>query len=561
MKRQAAWALAFALAALAGCQNDDAYVGGTHESYRCGSRCAVEQGAPADAGDWFFNAETDLGDAPEIVYPFEGAVHPTDLRRLTVHFLRGRSDFQVFRLRIEQPEGGVVYDFFTPCLALGRDGCRYLLEGAVWDHARADLLDKPARLTVTGSTAPVGFQKTSKAVSLDVVSSQLGNKGFYYWSTVSSYDGDPSKTAGIYRLPFGADQAQPFIMPGTATNDRQCGACHSVSRDGSTIAFTARDDVGGPDQRSGTLVAEGTAQPETPLFPVAPPNTYDSSMMALTSDGKRVLVAFEDKLALRVSGKDDPKHPPGDTIVTLGPADLGKKAGYFPEFSPNDDAVVLTLSNDPDSAIAVRQGDIAVLDYHRESDSFGDLNVIVHGTDELFHFYPTWSPDGQFIAFASAPVENDENGMPRKSYDQKKARLRLVRRTGGDVYELSRAMPGLDKWSTYPKFAPFSAGQAGDLMFLTFNSKVNYGLILDNDGRADDQRVAQLWMSAIDVSKLPDDPSSPPIWLPFQDPTQAGHLGIWTLEVRCRPDLGVDACGFGQHCKVETKTCVVDDPK
>lgn len=556
MRRQAA-ALALGVVALAGCRNDDAYLGGTRESYRCGSRCAVEQGAPADSGDWFFNDETDLGDPPEIVYPFAGAMHPNDLRRLTVHFTRGRSDFQVFRVRIEQPDSGVVYDFFTPCLALGSDGCRYLLEGVVWDHARQDLLDKPARLTVTGSTAPVGFQKTSKPVSLDVVSSQLANKGFYYWSTVSSYNGDPSKTAGIYRLPFGADQTQPYIMPGTATNDRQCGACHSVSRDGSTIAFTARNDVGGPDQRSGTLVAEGTAQPETPLFPVAPPDTYDSSMMALTSDGKRVLVAFEEKLALRASSKDDPKYVPGKTIVELTKDQLGKKGGYFPEFSPNDDAVVLTLSDDPDSAIAVRQGDIAVMDYHREDDSFDNLRVIVPGTDELFHFYPTWSPDGQFIAFASAPVENDELGMPRKSYDQQKARLRLVRRTGGEVYELSRAMPELDKWSTYPKFAPFSAGQAGDLMFLTFNSKVNYGLILDNDALGD-QRVAQLWMSAIDVSKLPDDPSSPPIWLPFQDPTQAGHLGIWTSEVRCRPDLGANACGFGQHCQVETKTCVVD---
>jgi len=304
------------------------------------------------------------------------------------------------------------------------------------------------------------------------------------------------------------------------------------------------------------LVAEGTAQPEIPLFPVAPPDTYDSSMMALTSDGKRVLVAFENKLALRVSSKDDPKHAAGDTIVTLTSKELGPKSGYFPEFSPNDDAVVLTLSDDPDSAIAVRQGDIAVLDYDRATDSFGKLNVIVHGTEDTFHFYPTWSPDGQFIAFASAPVENDENGMPRKSYDQQKARLRLVRRTGGDIYELSHAMPELDKWSTYPKFAPFSAGQSGDLMFLTFNSKVNYGLILDNDARPTD-RVAQLWMSAIDVSKLPDDPSSPPIWLPFQDPGQAGHLGIWTSEVRCRPDLGAEACGFGQRCQAETKTCVV----
>lgn len=557
MKASARLCHVVALAALAGCRNDDAYLGGTRETYRCGTRCAVEQGTPADAGDWFFNAEAELGDAPEIVYPLPDAVHPNDLRRLTVQFRRGRSDFEVFRIRVEAAESGVGYDFFTRCIAVGRDGCRFLLEGAVWDNARADLVDKPTRLTVTGSTAPRGVQKSSEPIGLDIVSSQLQNKGFYYWSTVPSYTGEMA-TAGIYRLPFGADQSQPFIMPNTATNDRQCGACHSVSADGSTIAFTARDYGGGPDQRSGTLVAAGTAQPDTPLFPAATSDTYDSSMMALTSDGKRVLVAFEEQLALRATSRDDPRYAPGDTIRTLTKADLLDKVGYFPEFSPDDDAVVLTLSDTPDTAIAVQAGDIAVLSFDAASNTFGKPEIIVAGTDEVFHFYPTWSPDGNYIAFASASRIAEPGEPTPKSYDQKKARLRLVRRSGGDVYELARAMPELEKWSTYPKFAPFSAGQSGALMFLTFNSKMNYGLVLDNDARGDAQRLAQLWMSAIDVSKLPDDPSAPPIWLPFQDPSQAGHLGIWTREVRCRPDLGSVACGFGQHCDVETKTCVVD---
>jgi hypothetical protein len=149
-----------------------------------------------------------------------------------------------------------------------------------------------------------------------------------------------------------------------------------------------------------------------------------------------------------------------------------------------------------------------------------------------------------------------EDGNPRKSYDQKRARLRLVKRTGGDVYELANATHELDKWSTYPKFAPFSVGQSGTQFFLTFNSKINYGLIVDNDARSPERRVAQLWMSAVDVTKLPADPSSPPIWLPFQDPSQPGHLGLWTNDVKCRQDLG-GTCAPGQTCDVETNTCVV----
>jgi hypothetical protein len=539
---------------LLGCRNDDAYLGGGHEAYRC-THCWVEQGAPGNAGDWFFNPDTALGDAPEIVYPLSGSLHPFDLRQLTVQFRRGRDDFQVFRVRIELPDSGVVYDFFAPCLAVAGDGCRYLLEGGVWDNARADLVDKAAVLTVTGSTSPHGVQRSSAPLPLGIVKSDLGNKGFYYWTTVPTYSPTPSSQTGIFRLPFGADQAEPFIMPSSTTNDRQCGACHSVSRDGSTIAFTARDTDGGPDQRSGSLVAELTAQPKPPLIPAAAPGTYDSSMMALSYTGKRVLVAYDDQLVLR-SSETNPalKLTAGDVITSLSKDDLGGKVGYFPEFSPTDDAVVLTLSDTPDSAIAVQAGDIAVIDFDIETSKFGAPKIIGPGTDDIFHFYPTWSPDGRYIAFASAPRETGEDGFPRKSYDQKRARLRLVAREGGKVYELMNATHEADKWSTYPKFAPF---QTGSLMFLTFNSKINYGLVLDNDDKPSDaQRVAQLWMSAVDISKLPDDPSSAPIWLPFQDATQPGHLGIWTNDVKCRTDLGGSGCAFGQVCNPD-KTCVV----
>lgn len=548
-------ALAFGtLAWLAACRSEDAYLGGSHEAYVCGLRCAIEQGAPPDAGDWFWNPESDLGAAPEVVYPLHGSAHPVDLRQLTVQFRRGRADFRVFRVRVEAPEQRLSFDFFTPCIAVGDDGCRYLLDSAVWDAARAELVGKELRLTVTGSTAADGVQKSSPAVALSVVDTNLRNKGFYYWASVPQYSGDRVPRTGIFRLPFGADQAEPFLMPGTPTNERECGACHSVSSDGSTIAFTARDyDDGARDQRSGSLVVKVTAQPNRRLF--EPAVSYDSSMMALTSDGKRVLVAYDKQLVLR-SGESNGRYEAGDVITRLGAEDLGGKAGYFPEFSPDDDAVVVTLSDDPDSAIAVRAGDIAVLSFDASRGEFGEPTIIVEGNEDIFHFYPTWSPDGRYVAFASAPRGLDDAGQPRKSYDQKKARLRLVSREGGEVYELANATHQVEQWSTYPKFAPFSIGQTGSQFFLTFNSKINYGLLLDNVAQTDDlQRVAQLWMSEVDVTKLPEDPSSAPIWLPFQDPTAPGHLGIWTKEVKCRTDQGVAACALGQKCV--NSVCVV----
>jgi hypothetical protein len=549
--------LALALA-LTACRNDDAFLGGSFQNvYVCSDRCSVDQGAPADAGEWFFNPEAEQGDAPEIFYPLSEAAHPFDLQQLTVQFRRGRADFRVFRLRVQASASGPVYDFFTPCLAVHGDGCRYRLEGAVWERARTEFLDKPATLTVTGSTGAQGVMKSSPPVSMHIVTSDLGNKGFYYWTVLPQY-GDNSLQAGIFRLPFGADEAQPYIMPGSQANDRQCGACHSVSRDGSTIALTVRDLDGGPDQRSGNLVAKLTAQPNKSLIPAAAPGTYDSSMMALSYAGTLVLVAYDEQLVLR-SAAPTPNYQPGDIITSLSKDELGGKAGYFPEFSPNDDAVVMTLSDQPDTAIAVQAGDIAVLDFDVAAGTFGEPKIIVTGTESEFHFYPTWSPDGSYVAFASAPREIGEDGFPRKSYDQKKARLRLVARDGGPVYELASATQAEGRWSTYPKFAPFRAGEKGALWFLTFNSKINYGLIVDNDAEPDDSsKIAQLWMSAIDVTKLPEDPSSPPVWLPFQDPRQPGHLGTWTNDVKCRTDVGGTGCDFGQRCAPETNTCIVE---
>lgn len=545
------WALGLALG-LAACQGDDAYLGSSHTPYRCGTRCKFEEGAPLDAGDWFFNPQAELGQAPEVMYPLSGSVHPKDLRQLTVQFRHGRSDFEVYRIRFEAPDYGLAYDFFTPCLALAEDGCRYLLKGSVWDDARDDLSEKSVILTVTGATAKNGVIKSSDAVELRVTPSQLENKGFYYWTTETVYSSGGSESqTGIYRLPFGADRAEPFIMPSSTTNERQCAACHSVSRDGSTIAFTAVD--GSPDQRFGSLVATNTARPAVAIVEPPADVTYDSSMMTLSSDGKRVLVAYDDRLVLRNSSVD-PNFGQGQVITTLMKADLLGKSPYFPEFSFDDSAVVLTLSDRPDSAIAVQSGDIAVLQVDLAASSFEPPRVVVEGSDNEFHFYPTWSPNGEYIAFASAPREAAEDGFPRKSYDQRKARLRLVTKDGSKLYELSRATHAADSWSTFPKFAPF---QDGDLMYLTFNSKIDYGLVVDNGNRADTSKLAQLWMSAIDVGKLPEDPSSAPMWLPFQDATQSSHLGIWTNDVKCRLDVNGNGCPPGQECDVATQTCRV----
>jgi len=98
----------------------------------------------------------------------------------------------------------------------------------------------------------------------------------------ATYSPTPSSQTGI----FGCRSAPSKPSVHHAKLDDQRSPVRRLSkrdRDGSTIAFTARDTDGGPDQRSGSLVAELTAQPKARRSSSGRPCTYDSSMMALST--------------------------------------------------------------------------------------------------------------------------------------------------------------------------------------------------------------------------------------------------------------------------------------
>jgi hypothetical protein len=160
-----------------------------------------------------------------------------------------------------------------------------------------------------------------------------------------------------------------------------------------------------------------------------------------------------------------------------------------------------------------------------------------------FNFYPTWSPDGRFIAFSTGKVGTTM--QPVTSYKLPTARLRMVDVASKVVVELTAATNVMNRTSSWPKFAPF-AQAGGLLLFLTFNAKLDYGFLLpDNAGMN-----PQLWMAAIDASKPLQagvDPSHAPVWLPFQSPSQQNYATSWAETVGCGPGpAGV--CGAGEVC-------------
>ncbi len=486
-------------------------------AWNCGEGCFTAAGlTSADAAA--FDKAAIGGTPPTLLYPLAGALYPVNLPEITVQWRRASAAQTLFR--IELLRGAVSYRFYTPCVPIAgatADECGYTIPEAEWFDLT--FASRGSKLDITVAATDGGKSALAKTTAIPFhVSEYPVTGGLYYWSTANR---------GTYRLVFGAKQADPFIEPLTKANPTECGGCHAVSRDGSTIAFTQGTADGG------YLTVAPTLTPDAPRVAPGATTKHDSSMVALSPDGKRSVTAFKKDMTQQVLELRDTAN--GRLIRSVSAADWGGKgAPFFPEFSPDGHSLALTLSGDPVVEWSVRQGSIAIMPFDPATDTFGAPEVIVEGGNEM-HFYPSWSPDGKWLAFASAPA-----GMGRASYDQAQARLRMVSLEDKKIYELGHATQKAGLTSTWPKFAPF-LDKTGNVMYITFNSKLDYGAALKNSEQQQDQQRPQLWMAGIDLRNLASgDPSFAPVWLPFQQVDQNNHLGYWTEKVICSLESG---CG------------------
>jgi hypothetical protein len=485
-------------------------------------------------------ADPDPLQKPVVVYPLPGSMHPINSADITFQWRRAPGVAPmaqtVFRIRLRRVNGDT-FEFFAPCNHTSAvppaidTQCVYHLPPGAW----LDLAQTARGEAVTVDVAGVdpdraGSVATSDAMTISF-SPEAVTGGFYYWST---------SVQGTVRLLFGSRTRQPFIAARSSSNPTLCSGCHTVSRGGSTIAFTMGDSP-----VAGVLRVASTTSPDQPLF--APSTMHDSGTLALNRDGSRVLVSTASGLVLRDTATGTP-------ITDVPPAFLGPSVhGFHPEWSPDDKSIALTLSTAGASDYSVSTGSIGILPYHEGvsgDGAFGPVEVLVPtGTD--FNFYPTWSPDGHWLAFSTAPA-----GPLQTSYVQGNARLRLVNRDTKVVYELRNASPPPARTATWPKFAP--ASQAGGLMFLTFNAKIDYGYFLPNNAGGS----PQLWMTTIDVRKLQaptDDASSPPVWLSFQDVRERNYLGLWADRIACRLEAG-KSIGCADHEVCDNGACAMVPP-
>jgi hypothetical protein len=202
-------------------------------------------------------------------------------------------------------------------------------------------------------------------------------------------------------------------------------------------------------------------------------------------------------------------------------AELGtiptEKSPAMPNWSPDGTKLVYVGCDGGASALGAVDCDLYTQTWDAASETFSNETLIAARTAGETLYYPTFSPDSQWIAYNRAVQGIDAEGDTISSNSNPGAKVMLVSASGGTQINLSLASGVGDLTNSWPRWAPSAGGSA----WLAWSSKRAYGHTVD--GRA------QLWVSQIDFSAAAagDDASKPPVWLPGQLTSEGNHTPTW----------------------------------
>ncbi|UJR84627.1 hypothetical protein [Sandaracinus amylolyticus] len=483
-------------------------------------RIVITEGTPADAPTRF-GGTADPSRAPELVYPDDATMVPSNLGELEFHYRTAGST--LFELHVQA--GVLDLRVYFGCPESVGDGCIYTPDRDVWESiATAAAGQGPITYRLRGVDDAGRLGETAERTI--TVSEEPITGGIYYWN---------AGAGRVDRFEFGVRgaQAEPFI-------DRQrteatfCVGCHTVSRDGQRIAV-------------------GTDMPTTTLqvFDVATRNRIFSrgagGGLGVMPSQPNFASFSPDHLQIATSaiaGLGILDGTTGDVIAE----ELGGGAASMPDWSPDGNHIAFVRYPAPPSipgfalvdVNGVTSGEIVRLDRSGSGWTVGPTLVAGGGNN----YYPAYSPDGEWIVFNRSESNSNSAGMgdamnPSPTLD---ATLWIVPSSGtGTAMRLSRLAGLADSWAKWDPIRYRDRGRP--LFWLTWTSRRAFGLRLEENARS------QLWMAAFDPEAQAEgrDGSYPAFRLPFQDLESANHIGQWVTTVeRLTCDDDTD-CG-GEFC-------------
>ncbi len=520
---------------------------------------------PADVGTKFGGAASSSG-APALVYPLDGSLHPMNLSTITFQWSQGSATNTLFR--IQAVAGTETFNLYVPC---AQAQCTYAIPESEWLDLGQRFAGASIALGIQGTSASGGSVASSAAITVHF-SPEPVNGALYYWA---------AGPAELKRADFGSAHAVPYIAPNSTENEYGCVGCHSVSRDGSVIAFAVSEPGG---EHGAAIQVAPTQDPANPYVrpakgtsPFPPDRMNGITVGPMDHFGHFVALDPTGSVAAVVGIPVDGSWPPffeirdaksGQTLqkYELGHALFGENLlPILPEWSPDGKYIAAALGNAGIQnclwTFFTCQSSIVIIPYEGNG-QLGVPKVLVPTANDEYHYYPSWSPDGKYLAFVSAKFNHDS----QLSQTNPNGVIRLAKTDGGPYtcpgdgcweltkgtqYSWAAALSSMGEFSTWPKFTPFAQGANNDLFFISFNSRIDYGFLAKN---ADGLNTTQMWMMGVDVSALAagSDPSYAPVWLPYQDFEDEALTPYWTETLPCEVDAGGECAGCvnGEVCEV-----------
>ncbi len=536
--------------------------------------------------DLFSGAPTTDADL-KILYPLDNTMHPVNASQMRFQWHRGATTNSLFRIDAVGEDGktsrfyvsGTHYRMFAY-------ETFFDMPESDWLWLGADYAGKSVTITISATDGAGGPVATSAPIKA-YFSPEPVYGSLYYWAAAQEE---------LKRANFGAKQAVPFVSPESQSNEFKCVACHSVSRNGKVAAFAVSNIQGE------SVAAIQTAPTEDPSNPYVRPTLGTTPYTAAMAhadpnvagdegslDGQptdhfgQIAALNPDGSIVAINGTNPPdgtaqwlelrNATTGETIVKYNRGDAvfggGDRIGIHPEFSPDGNwlLVALTRQGDPcEWTYVTCAADIAALPV-MGGNSLGTAVTIATNADaNTYNFYPSWSPDGAWVAFMTGNKSADA-----KSIFAQNSVMHLVSTSGGpyacpgpSCYELKLGTQyGTDQYttkmgrhSTWPKFTPFAQGANKNIMFISMTSGIDYGWFnqAKENGYSNYAYARnQIWMFAVDVSKVGQgDISYAPIWLPQQDYADGSLNPYWTETLPCQSDPGgaCTGCVAGEECHV-----------
>lgn len=461
---------------------------------------------PPPGADGLFDDPTTptvVGDptsSPAIVYPAHEVMFPVNLYRVLFQYDTGAGT-TVYRIR-----------FVSPFLDMRvyTTGDRWEADDTTWQFLAATNAGSKVVMTVAGVDA-ANPTTIYESAPIDVYFSRSKVEGaIYYWSTSAE---------GVMKGVLSEPAPTKFY---STPPDGTCVACHTVSRDGRRMSA----GYGGE-----TL--QEVSVPDRDVV-IGADRGYEMGWSTFSPDGSLLLIASKGALTLLDSDTGDPVGP------NAGVVDLGGALATHPDWSPRGDYVAVALCDKGDKNRDVEGCAIARVPY--DAGAWGAPEILVPGAlmPADNNFFPTYSPDGAWIAYVHAAG---------KSKDQALAELRLIPADGGAPIALENATRRVGPadgvpltGSSMPTWAPSTHPGT---QWLAFSSIRDYGKVLVGD------KADQLWVVALDLERAAggDDPSYAAFWLPLQDVAERNHRAFWAHDTDQPCEGTVEVCDeFDNDC-------------